>query len=334
VTAIAPPVWSRGRQPRDHGDRSIVIGLVNNMPDAALRSTERQFRGLLAAAADDVTVCLRLFFLPELPRSQAGRAHMDRHYDSIDRLWASRVDGLIVTGTEPRAPALTDEPYWRTLTKLVDWAEDHTISAVWSCLAAHAAVLHRDGIARRALGDKLVGVFECVKVADHAIVFDAPPRWRMPHSRLNELPEDILVANGYRVLSRSAAAGADMFAARRNSLFLFFQGHPEYDLDALFREYRRDVSRYLANQRNNYPEMPCDYFDEETKTAFLAFKERALHSRDIDLLASFPGMTEEKMQHAWRGTAVRIYANWLSYLVEQRSQNRCPAKATVLHENV
>ena len=31
----------------DGGDEGLEIGLVNNMPDAALRSTERQFRTIL-----------------------------------------------------------------------------------------------------------------------------------------------------------------------------------------------------------------------------------------------------------------------------------------------
>ena len=47
------------------------------------------------------------------------------------------------------------------MSKLVDWAKDHTASTIWSCLAAHAAVLHSDGIERRALEHKLFGVFDC-----------------------------------------------------------------------------------------------------------------------------------------------------------------------------
>ena len=102
-------------------------------------------------------VPLRHFSLPELPRAEAAQSHINQNYEDLSELWASRLDGLIVTGTEPRAAALTDEPYWRTLTKLIDWAEDHTISTVWSCLAAHAAVLHLDGIERRRLPRKLSG---------------------------------------------------------------------------------------------------------------------------------------------------------------------------------
>ena len=51
----------------------IDIGLINNMPDAALDATVRQFRGLLAAAAEDVAIRLTLYTLPEVPRSDFGR---------------------------------------------------------------------------------------------------------------------------------------------------------------------------------------------------------------------------------------------------------------------
>ena len=95
--------------------------------------------------------------MPELPRSEAGRAYVSHHYEDIGEMLADRLDGLIVTGTEPRAPELSDEPYWPTMTKIVDWAEDHTISTVWSCLAAHAAVLHSDGIQSPAFSRKAFG---------------------------------------------------------------------------------------------------------------------------------------------------------------------------------
>jgi homoserine O-succinyltransferase/O-acetyltransferase len=320
-------------QPRLRGsalsrdDTPIVIGLVNNMPDAALRTTERQFRELLSAAADGSAVSLRLFFMPEVPRAEAGRLHIAKHYDDIRTLWSRRIDGLIVTGNEPRTPSLADEPYWPALTRLVDWAAERTISTVWSCLAAHAAVLHLDGVDRRALGEKLFGVFECSRVADHPIVAGTPLRWQVPHSRYNELAEDDLRSHGYRLLTRSAAAGSDMFVKQTKSLFLFLQGHPEYDRGALLREYRRDVTRYLAGERDAYPEMPQSYVDEEAAVAFAAFRGRAMRDRRTDLIAHFPGAIAERgLAHSWRSPAVRLYANWLSYLAGRRSPGGSPVE--------
>ena len=73
---------------------------------------------------------------------------------------------MIVTGAEPIAATLPDEPYWNDLTDVIDWAETNTRSAIWSCLAAHAAVLHLDGIERQRLERKCSGVYDCRKVAD------------------------------------------------------------------------------------------------------------------------------------------------------------------------
>ncbi len=153
---------SRGLNLRDSAP--LVIGLVNNMPDAALQATERQFCDLLAEASEDLLILVRFFSIPELPRSDAGRAYVSRRYEDIRELLADRLDGLIVTGAEPQEAKLSDEPYWSAMTKVIDWAQDHTTSAVWSCLAAHAAVLHRTRIERRLFPEKLSGVFECAKV--------------------------------------------------------------------------------------------------------------------------------------------------------------------------
>src|SRR5690348_13578181 len=136
----------------------LSIGLVNNMPDAALEATERQFQTLLNEAADnDITVRLNFYSLPGVPRKEAGRQHVSSYRD-IGELWDQSLDGLIVTGAEPRTKNLQDEPFWGDLTQLLDWAAQNTASAVWSCLAAHAAVLHLDGIQRCRRSEKRFGV--------------------------------------------------------------------------------------------------------------------------------------------------------------------------------
>src|SRR5206468_3109677 len=200
----------------------IDIGLINNMPDAALEATERQFLSLLDAAAEGMVVRLTLYALPDVPRSDSGRRRVSSVYSGIGDLWDSHLDGLIVTGTEPRAPNLVDEPYWGTLTRVLDWAEENTYSTICSCLAAHAALLYIDGIGRQSLGDKRFGVFECARVSEHQLTAGGPSRVRMPHSRWNEIPEDALVAAGYRILTRSKDAGVDTFVKLRKSLFVFF----------------------------------------------------------------------------------------------------------------
>jgi homoserine O-succinyltransferase/O-acetyltransferase len=304
-----------------HGSgKPIVIAIVNNMPDPALQATERQFRELLSSAMGDRPVCVKFFSLPGISRGRLGRLHVSKHHTEIEQLWQSSFDGLIVTGTEPLARALRDEPYWSDLQELADWAEQNTVSTIWSCLAAHAAVDHLDGIERCTLGGKLFGVFECVRSSDHLLLDGLASRWHVPHSRCNGLSEDALASCDYKVLARSREAGIDIFIKKRKSLFLFMQGHLEYDPGALLREYRRDVARFLNGDRDSYPEAPLGYFPDDTTYTLLSFRERALRERDVTTVASFP-ITEAKRKliGPWRAPAVQLYSNWLSYLAEHRS---------------
>ena len=316
-----PPREATARR-HESGPACLDIGLVNNMPDPALDATERQFRALLRAA-DDVTVNLTLYTLPEVPRTDFGREQVSRYSDLRD-LWKSHHDGLIVTGTEPRAADLRDEPFWESLTSVLEWAESHTYSTILSCLAAHAGILHIDGIARRPLGDKRFGVFECVRVADHPLTAAAPSQLQMPQSRWNEVPEEALLACGYRVLTRSEEAGVDSFVKQRKSLFVFLQGHPEYEATTLMLEYRRDIGRFLRRERDTYPPMPHGYFDEETVAALAALRERARLDRREELLAEFPtAMAAGKVTNTWRSTAESLYGNWLRYICAQKQLKLC-----------
>jgi homoserine O-succinyltransferase len=311
-------------------ERFLELGLINNMPDAALESTERQFFELIRAAAQDIPIRLRLFSLPDVPRGEAGRQHLASGYRDIDELWSSRLDGLIVTGTEPRAPSLRDEPYWGAITNVLAWAQENTASTVWSCLAAHAAVLHMDGIGRHPLEQKRSGVFECAKVSNHSLLAGLPERIRVSHSRCNELREQELTSRGYTILTRSADAGVDTFVKQQKSLFVFFQGHPEYDERALLREYRRDIGRYLRRERELYPAMPEGYFDDVAADILAAFRDRALRQRDSDprdsgLLDSFPAAPLERhLRPLARAAVSRLYRNWLSCLGEWKASRSIP----------
>jgi len=318
MTATLRVVNHSSRASEGH-DAPLEIALVNNMPDAALQTTEQQFTALLGAAGADYNIRIRFFSFPELLRGQSGRSYVAEQYEPIEQLWSDEFDGLIVTGAEPRTPDLRDEVYWPSLTRLVAWAEETATPAVWSCLAAHAAVLRLDGIERTRLEEKISGVFRCSKVGDHPLVSGLPTSWRLPHSRLNTLDPERLIAAGYELVSFSDEAGADAFILRRRTTFVFFQGHPEYDAGALLREYRRDVGRYLAGTMEHYPEMPAGYFDDERAHSFDAFRARAERQRSRDLLEEFP---DSSPPHLWHDVAILLYGNWLGALVAERGSDR------------
>ena len=301
----------------------ITIGIVNNMPDAAVEATERQFIELIRAATPNVVVLVKLFAIAEVPRAEHMRCALVERYREIAELWDTPLDGLVVTGTEPRAENLMDEPYWETLSKLVDWAKDHTASTIWSCLAAHAAVLHTDGIERRALKEKRFGVFACPLVANHPMTEHFPDQLWVPHSRYNDLPEAALTSCGYQILTRSKTAGVDAFAKQDGSFFLFFQGHPEYEADTLLREYRRDAARYLAGEREHFPGLPLGYFNSEAAALAESFRARGLADRRAGLMTEFPKTgLEAGLQCPWHAAALGIYKKWCLYLSARKSERR------------
>jgi homoserine O-succinyltransferase/O-acetyltransferase len=300
---------------------TIDIGLVNNMPDAVLHRTEHQFEELLQqAAGNQFSVRLHPLAIPEVPRGEAAAAEIKNRYTDVEDIAALNLDALIVTGAEPRARNLRDEVYWASMTRLIDWAENSVNSVIWSCLAAHAAVKHIDGVERRPIGMKRFGVFCCETQPGHAMVSGLPASLLVPHSRYNDLAEDDLVQAGYSILTRSATAGIDMFIKqRKGSMFVFLQGHPEYDATSLWREYRRDVIRFLTGERDNYPPLPANYLNLDDIRKCQSFELRATALRSPELASEIPDVGEHMRQSPrWRKSAVSIYRNWLQQVANLR----------------
>jgi homoserine O-succinyltransferase/O-acetyltransferase len=298
------------------GEASIItIGLINSMPDSALQSAERQFTGLLQAAAGDHRIHLHYFSLPSVKRSPQAKQLMQGRYRDIADLDRLHFDGLIVTGAEPNADALSAEPFWKELTDVIDWAKTNTRSSIWSCLAAHAAVLHLDGIERHRLDAKCSGVYDCIRAGEDSLTKGLKSAVKVPHSRLNALRKGDLVARGYQILTESREAGVDIFVKRFPSRFLFLQGHPEYEAPSLQREYLRDITRYLSRQRDDFPAVPAGYFDCATEHKLASYQKRAVAERTIPLSVELPKLTL-RSDLAFGQAASIIFRNWLEYLAE------------------
>jgi homoserine O-succinyltransferase len=301
----------------------LHIGLVNNMADAALVGTEDQFLTLLEAAAGDMLVHVTLYTLPQVLRKAYGQRRVGSFYYGIEHLWEQPPeqypDGLIVTGCEPLTADLREEAYWPSFQRVLAWAQEHKRSAMWSCLALHAAVLALDGIERVRSPHKHFGIFTCKQAAPHALFAGAPASLRFPHSRWNGISADQLAAKGYQVLTRTSDGGVDTFVKQDTALFVFFQGHPEYQSGSLMGEYRRDVGRYLKGQMATYPLLPLDYFDEETERSLREIEARARTSPQEKLLGEVTAvLSSVRIQNTWRSTAVLIYRNWLEHLYTQK----------------
>ena len=241
----------------------LRVALVNNMPDAALAAAERQFVSLIEASCGELKVRVDLYALSRVPRSAETRMAMAQRYGALDDLFATPPDVLIVTGAEPRAADLADEPYWSELTRLIDWAHSGAVAAaLYSCLAAHAAVQIADGVRRRPLAAKLCGVYTADVVQRHELT-EGLTVALTPHSRYNDLDERELVASGYLILTRSSKAGVDAFVREGAALEAFWQGHPEYEADTLARELRRDLQRFASGATRVPPPLPENYLSPQ-----------------------------------------------------------------------
>lgn len=325
--AKGPALWVGGQDgcpalPTGSRDREFIhIALINNMPDMALEDTETQFFELISSASKNLLVRIKLFSLQNVPRTERGRQRLGEVYFGINDFWAERFDCVVITGAEPKHADLRKEPYWPELVNVLDWAQENTTSTILSCLAAHAGVFHNDGIPRQPLADKQFGVFDFRRVAHHALTSCAGAKLRFPHSRWNEVHGTALASCGYDVLTQSEKVGVDLFVKKkRNSLFVHFQGHPEYGALTLLKEYRRDVRKFLRGERETFPSMPYGYFPLSVIQHLNDFRTRALANMSEELIAEFPDTLFASIAgNPWRSSATRIYRNWLRYVDSRKT---------------
>ncbi len=298
---------------------ALQIALVNNMPSQAIDATKAQFAKLLRAGAGKVPFRLRCYTFSSMPRGEMARREIARSHENIEALYARGADALIVTGSEPRADRLESEPYWGDFARLVDWARFHTTAALWSCLAAHGAVLRLDGVRRRRAREKISGVFACEVDANDWATRGAGGSILVPHSRYNGLSRSDLVERGYRISSWSGDVEVDCFWRREPSLFLFTQGHPEYNADTLSREFRRDALRFLNGESDCFPAPPRNYFSNEAQAALDALRQ-SVDSLDRKRLARMLGQIVESdaPSPTWADDAERLYRNWLELVAFEK----------------
>jgi homoserine O-succinyltransferase/O-acetyltransferase len=315
----------------DSPDGSLTIGLVNNMPDEALKATERQFGGVVRASAVGVDVQLRIFALSRTPRSPVTLEYISACYEPARTIMDRELDGLIITGAQPRTARLNDEAYWEELVDIIDWAKDNTVSTIFSCLAAHAGVLHIDGVERRPLREKRVGVFSFSIQHDRSFLGGRGAPRLVPHSRYNDLLQEDLELAGYDILSSSPSHGVDTFTKSLGSQFVFLQGHPEYDADSLAREYRRDFRRFMLGENQAAPALPKRYFSAESEQALQGLQRRALENpRRMpvdDALAQIDDLTPTRAE--WRAAAITFFGNWIATIASLTGRGKMDVRPPI-----
>ena len=184
------------------------------------------------------------------------------------------------------------------------------------------------------LRDKQFGVFDFTKVCRSSTdQRHATRTMRFPHSRWNEVRADELTASGYVVLTQSAEGGVDCFVKKKKqSLFVHFQGHPEYGAHTLLKEYRRDIKRFLRQGTRNVSHHAAALFRRSGRDAAGRFSRTAEtdrreedsreEARREELMDGFPeAAVAGTLQKSWHSSATAIYRNWLQYVVEKKCGN-------------
>lgn len=304
--------------------RELHIGLLNMMPDAALQVTEQQFIRLVGSCNQIVQFYVHPFTVPGLERSDATQAYIDEYYMDIEDIYASGLDALIITGANVSNPRLEQEPFYKTLTEVMEWADDNVTSVLCSCLSTHALMKHFHDIDRVPLPRKQWGVYSHRVVAKrHPLMRNINTRFDVPHSRYNAITHKHLHHANVPILIESPEAGVHMATSRDGFRRVYFQGHPEYDYNSLLKEYKREVIRFLNGERE-VPPHPENYFSLEAARIADNYLIDAIDARDKgETIAPFPEEDlEPHLDNTWTDTAKAIFNNWLGLVYQFTNVDR------------
>lgn len=305
--------------------REMHIGLLNMMPDAALEATERQFFRLVGACNQITQFHVHPFTIDGLPRGPEAQAHIDKYYESFEKIKQDGLDALIISGANVSHQRLPEEDFWQPLTEVFSWAKENVTSVLCSCLATHALIQYCYDIERTRLPAKRWGVF-AHKVTDrkHPLVAEINTRFDVPHSRFNEIFQADMERHGLKVLVVSKEAGAHLAVSPDGFRIVYFQGHPEYDDISLLKEYKREVMRFYRAEIDEYPPFPANYFNTYVRQVFTDYEQHVRSARKNGRpLDAFPEkLVLEHIDNTWRDTARAVFNNWLGKVYQLTNQDR------------
>lgn len=300
--------------------REMHIGFLNMMPDAAMEATERQWFRLIGESNRVAQIHIHPFNLGVIPRGADAQAHIDKYYDNFEDLKRQGLDALIITGANEETNPSVKDDHWLPLKEVIDWAYENVASTIFACIACHALMTHQYGQPPHWRKTKCLGVFPH-RVLDrhHPLIRGMNTKMDLPHSRYSEVSRAQFDAAGFKTLIESHEAGVHMAVSPDGFRQVCFQGHPEYDMYSLLKEYKRDVGWYQDGTVKEYPEPPAYYFGQKSQELLTAMKEKILAGEETE----FP---EEELtaliENTWADSARSVISSWIGHVYQATNVER------------
>ena len=264
--------------------RMLHILILNLMPTKI--ATETQLVRLVGNTP--IQVQAELMGFESHTSKNTPQEHMLTFYQTFEQVKHRNFDGLIITGAPIEHLEFEQADYWEELCRIMEWSKTHVQSTLHICWGAQAGLYYHYGIQKRALPEKLFGVYEHTVTHKGSILFRGfDDTFMVPHSRHTETPREAIAAEPrLKILAESEQAG--VFAASTDGgRQIFIMGHAEYDADTLEKEYLRDKRAGLPIH------VPVNYYPNDDDT--------------------------QRPRSTWRSSATLLFANWLNYFVYQES---------------
>lgn len=262
--------------------RPIQILILNLMP----LKEETELQLLRSLSNTPLQVDVTFMTMSSHESKNTSTSHLNKFYLTFDQIKDKKFDGMIITGAPVENMEFEEVDYWEELVTIMDWSDQAVTSTIYLCWAAQAGLYHHYGLQKKALPEKMFGLF-WHKVLNRKIplVRGFDDVFLAPHSRHTEVPlEDIRACENITILAESEEAGFFLGMAKGGRQ-IFVMGHPEYDRITLDGEYKRDTGKGMDIQ------LPKNYYKDDD--------------------------CSNKPLLMWRAHANNLYTNWLNYYVYQ-----------------
>ena len=259
----------------------LTIALINLMP--VKPDTELDILSLIAPLQINIAVDL-LTPLSHSSRNTSAE-HIRSFYKDLSAVADTRYDGIILTGAPVEHLPFEQVDYWSQIAAVIDYAMATGTPMLNICWGAFAALFKLYGIEMHYRKEKLSGIFRQKLLNESPLTREFPDTFTMPHSRHAVWNDDEIDSTAQLTpLATNATTGHSIITDTRGNIFI--NGHLEYSLLTLDKEYRRDLSKGI------HPDIPANYYPDNNP--------------------------DRQPADTWHSIALKFYDNWTHTLFSKK----------------